>query len=121
MSLLVLTSRGVLFSFSRRSTVAFFPTRRRSLFWTFLVSYVSFSTLPSFFLALCCTALLERMLELARQGAGWLHDYEGWGVGSSAPVVEEGQEMPQVLRHLHSTGDDPREVRAVEGGEDQRR
>ncbi|CAM9914628.1 unnamed protein product [Scytosiphon promiscuus] len=51
----------------------------------------------------------ERMLELAKEGAGWLHDYEGWGVGSSAPVVEEGQETPQVLRHLQSTGDNPRE------------
>lgn len=50
------------------------------------------------------------MLELAKQGAGWLRDYEGWGVGSSAPVVEEGHETPQVLRHLQSTGDSPREV-----------
>lgn len=50
------------------------------------------------------------MLELAKQGARWLRDYEGWGVGTCAPVVEEGQEPPEMLRHLEHAGSDAREV-----------
>eukprot|EP00904_Undaria_pinnatifida_P010607 jgi/Undpi1/6677/HiC_scaffold_20.g09156.m1 len=41
-----------------------------------------------------------QMLELAKQGAVWLREYEGWGAGANAPVVEEGQEPPELLRHL---------------------
>lgn len=58
------------------------------------------------------------MLELAKEGARWLRDYEGWGVGSSAPVVEEGQEPLEMLRHLNHTGGDAREVRLVALGTD---
>lgn len=56
------------------------------------------------------------MLELAKEGARWLRDYEGWGVGSSALVVEEGQEPFEVLRHLDHTGGDAREVSLPEFG-----
>lgn len=50
------------------------------------------------------------MLELAKQGARWLRDYEGWGVGPSATIVEEGQEPPEMLRHLDRPRSDAREV-----------
>lgn len=50
------------------------------------------------------------MLELARQGAVWLREYEGWGAGASAPVVEEGQEPREMLRHLEHQISDAREV-----------
>lgn len=50
------------------------------------------------------------MLELARQGAVWLREYEGWGAGASAPVIEEGQEPPEMLRHLEHQVSDAREV-----------
>ena len=50
------------------------------------------------------------MLELAKQGARWLRDYEGWGAGTGAPVVEDGQEPPELLRHLEQAGTDAREV-----------
>lgn len=56
-----------------------------------------------------CT-LPAQMLELARQGAVWLREYEGWGEGASAPVVEEGQEPPEMLRHLEHQISDAREV-----------
>lgn len=53
------------------------------------------------------------MLELARKGAGWLHEYEGWGAGTSAWMVEEGREPAEMLRHLEpSGGGDVREVRS---------
>jgi len=56
------------------------------------------------------------MLELAKQGAGWLHDFEGWGVGKGATVVEDGKEPPEVLRHLeHAGGSKAREVRVAGG------
>ncbi|CAM9719945.1 unnamed protein product, partial [Ectocarpus sp. 4 AP-2014] len=53
--------------------------------------------------------MAAQMLELAKEGARWLRDYEGWGVGSSAPVVEEGQEPHEVLRHLDQAGGEARE------------
>lgn len=53
------------------------------------------------------------MLELTKQGARWLRDYEGWGVGTGAPVVEDGQEPPEVLRHLEQAGSDAREVQTI--------
>lgn len=51
-----------------------------------------------------------QMLELAKKGAVWLRDYEGWGAGTNAPVVEEGEEPPEMLRHLEHAGGDAREV-----------
>lgn len=53
---------------------------------------------------------IGKMLELAKQGARWLRDYEGWGVGPSATVVEEEQEPPEMLRHLEHKRSDAREV-----------
>eukprot|EP00903_Cladosiphon_okamuranus_P006522 g6373.t1 len=50
-----------------------------------------------------------QMLELAKKGARWLRDYEGWGAGTGAPMVEDGQEPPEVLRHLEQTDADARE------------
>lgn len=50
------------------------------------------------------------MLELAKQGAVWLREYEGWGAGANAPVVEEGQEPPELLRHLKHQVSGAREV-----------
>lgn len=44
------------------------------------------------------------MLELARTGAGWLKDYEGWGAGTGAVVIEQGQEPREFLRHLDPSG-----------------
>lgn len=50
------------------------------------------------------------MLELARRGAGWLCEYEGWGVGTNTLVVDEGHEPPELLRHLNRPAKDAREV-----------
>lgn len=52
-----------------------------------------------------------QMLELAKKGARWLREYEGWGSGANAPIVQEGKEPPEMLRHLlHPKDNDVREV-----------
>lgn len=64
-------------------------------------------------LGLTFTALVTaaQMLELAKKGARWLREYEGWGSGANAPVVQEGKELPEMLRHLlHPKGNDTRDV-----------
>lgn len=55
------------------------------------------------------------MLELARTGARWLRDYEGWGAGTNTVVVDEGREPLELLRHLEVPGDGEREVSLVRG------
>lgn len=53
------------------------------------------------------------MLELARTGARWLKDYEGWGAGVGAAVIEQGHEPREFLRHLDQSdgGGATRDVR----------
>lgn len=54
------------------------------------------------------------MLELAKKGARWLREYEGWWAGVNAPVIQEGKESPEMLRHLlHAKGTGAREVKEV--------
>lgn len=53
------------------------------------------------------------MFEVARDGARWLREYEGWGAGTGVAVVEEGQEPPELLRHLELTEGDARQVRCT--------
>lgn len=60
----------------------------------------------------CVRLVAARMLELAKEGARWLCEYEGWGDGVDAPVIEQGQEPQEMLRYLGAyMGGDAREVR----------
>lgn len=54
--------------------------------------------------------LSAQMLELAKQGARWLRDYEGWGSRTNALVVEEGSEPPELIRYLEQGENEERKV-----------